>query len=130
MIYIDKPIYATFWKGEKNQNGSCMKVEITTGAKTTDGSYRNSRWYARAITKQAIEALGSAKPGDRIVINKSKWEEESYTTQEGKRKYNVSYLLLEVQPLENDRNAERAEQSTTQIVENSTVDTSGDDCPW
>ena len=71
MIYIGEKgskIYGRVWKVWKKEKYT--DLNISTGDKQEDGSYKNSKWPVRLVGKANIEVA----EGDNIVITKAKIE--------------------------------------------------------
>lgn len=68
MILINKA-YAKVWKVDPRQNYTALN--ISTGDKQQDGSYKNSNWNARLVGKAKDITVNE---GDRIEITSAKIE--------------------------------------------------------
>ena len=68
MILINKA-FAKVWKVERKEN--YIALNISTGDKQQDGSWKNSNWNARLVGKAKHIALSE---GDRIEIKSAKIE--------------------------------------------------------
>jgi len=80
MIFNTTTNYAISWKAEEKEK--YIDLQLSTHEKNEDGSYRNSRWLARAVGN-AAKTLRGIQKGDRITFTKSKITHENYKNDKG-----------------------------------------------
>lgn len=114
MIFVkDIKAYAKVWKVERHEKYT--ELRISTSEKNDDGTYRNSNWFARLIG-HAHNALSDLAEGDKIVITKCKFTNETYTAADGTKKSSFKFLILEA--AKDDGNNNTGSQKAS------------DYCPW
>ncbi len=126
MIYNTNQIFGKVWKVTPAENGKYIDLQMTTSEKDTDGNYKNSGWFPRAIG-HAANSLKNVKEGDRITITKSKFTNERYEDSEGNKKSRFRFLILEATIAEGQADEQPAPAKTTTKQE---TPVEKDDCPW
>lgn len=129
MIYCsdEKPFkaYGKVWKVTPSEK--YIDIQMTTSEKDTDGNYVNSRWFARVIG-HAFNSIKNLKEGDRIIINKCKLTNESYTDNDGNKKSRFRFLILDAEiegatPPKSEKKEEPKQEATE-------APATDDTCPW
>ena len=108
MIYIGEKgakIYAKVWKVDKREKYTALQV--STGDKQEDGTYKNSGWNVRLVGKANVHV----NEGDNIVITKAKIE-NIYDKEKNRSWLNVIAFELE----------DRAEEENPFMDESSSED--------
>lgn len=124
MIFVkDLTSYAKVWKIDRKEKYT--DVRISTSEKLEDGTYKNSNWFARAIG-HAHNSFASVGEGDRIIITKCRFSNETYTAEDGTKKSSFKFVILECKK-ETDR--ETPQEQTSAPTTQQTSNTS-DDIPW
>lgn len=124
IFFKNSEAYGKVWKITKNEK--YLDVQMTTSEKDTEGNYVNSRWFPRIIGHAFNSLKDILKEGDRIVITKAKFSNESYAAKDGTTKSAFRFLILEANLDEPKKEAEK-ETAKKQEVE---VTEDKDDCPW
>ena len=124
IFFQNNEAYGKVWKITKNEK--YLDVQMTTSEKDTEGNYVNSRWFPRIIGHAFNSLKDTLKEGDRIVVTKAKFSNESYTAKDGTPKSAFRFLILEASLDEPKREVEK-ETVKKQEVE---AAEDKDDCPW
>lgn len=125
MIYVDNKIYAKVWTVKKFDK--YMELRVSTSEKDGEGNYINSTWFPRLIGHAFNSLKDTLKEGDRIVINKAKLTNESYTNNEGVTKSALKFLVYDA---EVQGSSETPEAAAPAPAAPSKATSSGDSCPW
>lgn len=125
MIYVDNKIYAKVWTVKKFDK--YMELRVSTSEKDGEGNYINSTWFPRLIGHAFNSLKDTLKEGDRIVINKAKFTNESYTNNEGVTKSALKFLVYDA---EVQGSSETPEAAAPAPAAPSKATSSGDSCPW
>lgn len=138
MIYNDGKIYATVWENKIAENGKYADLKISTGEKDSDGKWKNSTWFPRVIG-HALNSIKNAKHGDRIVITKSKFSNETVQQDEDTYRTYFRFIILEAsfadktqQPAEDTERQKstvkkQSAEENVQVAQEQHVD---EDDPW
>ncbi len=138
MIYNDGKIYATVWENKVSENGKYADLKISTGEKDPDGKWKNSTWFPRVIG-HALNSIKNAKHGDRIVITKSKFSNETVQQDEDTYRTYFRFIVLEAafadkpqQPAEDTERQKptvkkQSAEENVQVVQEQHTD---EDDPW
>ena len=98
MIFCNGKIKEKDWKATTAENGKDLEIRISTTEKEKDGNFVNSTWFPRAIG-HAANSLKGVKDGDRILITKAKFTNESREISEGNRRSYFNFRILEAKIL-------------------------------
>lgn len=134
MIFCNGQIYAKVWKATPAENGKYIDLRISTSEKGQDGNFVNSTWFPRAIG-HAANSLKGVKDGDRILITKAKFTNESREISEGNRRSYFNFRILEAKILSEDNqhqsshDAEAVKKEPTLPPSTPIID-EAEDCPW
>lgn len=125
MIYCSDKNYAKVWKITPSEK--YLDLQISTSEKDKrDGHYINSSWFPRCIGHAFNTLKDNLHEGDRIIITKSKFTNEKYTTPDGQTKSSFRFLILEAEVVGNDQQqaappSPKTEEAPTAVDES---------CPW
>ena len=140
MIFNKNEIYGKVWEATLSENGKYIDLQMTTSEKDDEGNYKNSSWFPRAIG-HAANSLKNVKKGDRITITKSKFTNEKYEDENGKKRSFFRFLILEAS-ISNGKEGDGEEQSVNSTAatkteaktpskeETKVSEAPDDDCPW
>ena len=126
MIFCKDKIYAKVWSIKKEDK--YIDLRISTSEKDRDGNYVNSTWFPRLIGHAFNSLKDELKEGDRLIITKSKFTNESYT-KDGVVKSSFKFVVLEAEidaPASETPEAAPAPASTPA----SAAPAASDSCPW
>lgn len=126
MIFCNDKIFLKVWKVTPHEK--YIDLQATTSEKNKDGTYTNSRWFARVIGHAFNNLTGKIKEGDKIVSTKSKFTNETIKNDDGSYKNMFKFLILEADFL---TQAEApAADDTTFVSKSEEKPATEDDCPW
>ncbi len=125
MIYCNNTIYAKVWSVTKSDK--YIDLRVSTSEKDRDGEYVDSTWFPRLIGHAFNSLKDTIKEGDRIIIEKSKFTNESYEAKDGSKKSRFRFLVFEARINEDTKTAETNNQpAEAQYTDN----TNKDESPW
>ncbi len=124
MIYCSDKNYAKVWKITPAEK--YLDLQISTSEKDKkDGHYINSSWFPRCIGHAFNTLNGNLHEGDRIIITKSKFTNERYTTPDGQTKSSFRFLILEAEIVSNEQQSAPPSAKTEEVTA-----TADESCPW
>ena len=131
MIFNSGQIYGKVWKVTPAENGKYIDLRITTSEKDAEGNFINSTWFPRAIG-HAANSLKGVKEGDRILITKSKFTNESREISEGNRRTYFNFRIIEAKILNEEKQKEITEETKTEPTTptSAPIIDDAEDCPW